>query len=289
MIAIFPEIAGCAASKDVERLAILARKYFAAGSATEVKLNVKAMFKEAGVALNYLPLEYKAAVAAKDSKGRFEVVVAIQDDLLEEEERFTLAHCLGHVLLAVQPSVALGERNTPSFKENESPLVRYEKGYQFGASVADELGSEKLADQFAGALLMPKAMLEKAKEVLVVPEKIANFFGVTEKTLLSRLHDIKAIAADPSNFIEAEGALGYVDSTVEEDFVTNDLNGLKAPDKTPTLSARGKKSYSAKKSSTTKKKNPQKRPSKPSSAKKPTGGMSRIREIARQIDNSVDS
>src|SRR5690606_25567343 len=114
-----------------------------------------------------------------DDMGRFRANVILgPHKRTKAEENFLLAHSLGHFLLHIQPRVAQGEWKTSGFKENESPLARFTSPTPpSSASLERELEGE--ADDFAAALLLPKAMLLRAMEKLANTAKIADFFATT--------------------------------------------------------------------------------------------------------------
>ena len=106
MIAIFPEIAACSASGDLERLGILVRNYFGGDQKFSPSLNMTEVLKSVGIEVQRLPLDSRAALLAKDEKGVFEIIAVLSEGLSPDEERFMLAHMLGHFLLNVQPLIA---------------------------------------------------------------------------------------------------------------------------------------------------------------------------------------
>lgn len=211
MIAIFPEIVAAAAKGDVERLAVLARKYFGAGDAYAPRLDVQALLVYAGVEVEALPLETPGALVAKDERGAFKIVAIVGTHRDEAETRFLLAHMLGHVMLDILPVIARGDWQVSGLREVASPLKRYGQGgvdQMPGQGAGPEARREELADRFAAALIMPLGMVRRAHEKFQDVAKTAAFFGVPRACLERRLVDIGVVLSDPVNFLDAERKLG---------------------------------------------------------------------------------
>src|SRR4051812_5981485 len=112
MIAIFPEIAACAKAGDVERLAILVRRYYGGNQTLAPEPCVETLLEAAGLGVKRLPMATLGALLAKDERGRFTIVALLNEQKEQDEHpatRFLLAHMLGHFLLDIQPLIATGD------------------------------------------------------------------------------------------------------------------------------------------------------------------------------------
>lgn len=207
MIAIFPEIVAASAQGDVERLAVLARRYYGGGDTYAPRPDVRSLLLYAGVDVETLPLGAPGAVIAKDERGTFQIVAIAGEVKDPAEARFLLAHMLGHVLLDVLPVIARGDWQVSGLRETVSPLKRYVQGGLEHRNSVDER-RERLADRFAAALLMPLGMVRRAEATFKDLDKTAHFFGVPRSLLERRLQDIGVLTPAPVNFLDAEGQLG---------------------------------------------------------------------------------
>jgi hypothetical protein len=206
MIAIFPELATCAAGGDVERLAVLARRYFGAGDGRAPRLDVHGLLEDAGLKVRRIAFDPVGALVGRDEGGAFTVAIVVSDRLDPDQERFLLAHALGHYLFDVQPPLSRGEWQASGFREAQCPLRRYVQGMHTGTGGAFD--PEDRADRFAGALLMPLGMVRRAMERLGDVDAAAKVFGVSAPCLRRRLLDIEwAVAPAPANFLDAEQQL----------------------------------------------------------------------------------
>jgi hypothetical protein len=140
MIAIFPEIVQCAASGDVERLAILFRKYYGGKQTAAPRPSLTALLGAAGLSVRHLgdaagragaqatAAAPVGALLAKDERGAFTITAVIQGTEEDAATRFLLAHQLGHYLLDIQPLIASGDWQVSGFREEACPLKRYAAG-----------------------------------------------------------------------------------------------------------------------------------------------------------------
>jgi hypothetical protein len=210
MIAIFPEIITCVAAGDLEELAVLVRRYFGGKQTFAPKPDVAELLRRAGIQIDRLPHDAHASLLAKDSGGKFRIVALIGTDGLDElTERFLLAHLFGHFLLDVQPLIARGDWQVSGYREASCPMQRYVAAATMPA--VDALVAKELrADQFAAAVLLPKALVKRAYDKLQDLDKTAAFFGVSRGLLMRRLGDLGMIATAPGNFLDAEQALGML-------------------------------------------------------------------------------
>ncbi len=202
MIAIFPEIVSCVASGDLERLSVLVRRYFVKADAQKPCVDMRTAISNLGVAIQSLRYPEYGSLLARDDKGQFTVTMVLSETALApQHERFLLAHMLGHYMLHIQPKIAQGEFSISGFKEAVAPWERYATLESTSKLRAAEL-REVEADQFAAALLMPRAMVLKAQAKLQAIDKLAEFFGVDEAVMAARLEQlnapVKAAKADPA-------------------------------------------------------------------------------------------
>ncbi len=297
MIAIFPEIAACSASGDLERLGILVRNYFGSEQKFAPELRMVEVLKNVGIEVQRLPLDSRAALLAKDEKGVFEIIAVLSEGLSVNEERFTLAHLLGHFLINVQPLIARGDWNVSGYREMCCPMKRYGQGSAMTDLSSEDQEIESIADDFAAATLMPKAMVKRAMEKAQDEEKVAAFFGVPMTVLRRRMQQIgvSSEANDPVNFIDAAQQVGKpVDGKLSIK-AQEEAQQLIAPDAIGTVP----KSFAAANySKTNSPANPRSKATivksektdEPSDNPKPPQlikGMDRIRELARQMDKGV--
>jgi Zn-dependent peptidase ImmA (M78 family) len=247
MIAIFPEISNCAAQGDVERLAVLCRQYFGGDETAAPQIDLLRIFQDMGISVGSQNLDSFGAIAVKDERGRFQMALAYQRGLALEEERFLLAHMIGHVLFDLQPRILAGELKVSGLKETVSPLQRYT--VSTGSKTQLELDIEARADAFAAALLLPAGMLKRAVEKLQELDKVARFFKITRLCVERRLETLGILEVHPNNFMEAEANLGHI-QTVQGDVQRKplDLSKLQTP-KTLSQGPRGAASQTYKQTS----------------------------------------
>jgi Zn-dependent peptidase ImmA (M78 family) len=208
MIAIFPEIAAAAAAGDVDRLAILVRRYFCDRETFAPKPDIGRLMINAGMDVKHLPMDTFGALLAKDERGAFTVTAVINERVVDEpQRRFLLAHMLGHFLLEVQPVIARGDWQVSGYREAQCPAKRYAQGSPGGMNEFDAK-REGLADEFAAALLLPRGMVRRAFEQIKDAERTAAFFGVGLAVLTRRLADMGLAPNLPANFLDAERQIG---------------------------------------------------------------------------------
>jgi hypothetical protein len=208
MIAIFPELVTAARAADVERLAVLVRRYFGGTDTFRPQPDVERLVRTAGIRIERLPTGGRGALLAKDERGRFAIVAVVEPGLDAAATRFLLAHLLGHFLLDVQPLIAQGDWQVSGYREPQCPLRRYGAGEPPAPAQALDARREARADAFAAALLMPLGMVKKAYERLREPDKLAQFFGVTPAVAWRRLEALGLVPQEgPVNFLDAERRL----------------------------------------------------------------------------------
>lgn len=224
MLAIFPELHHSAREKNIELLAVQFRRYFGGAEARAPRPNIIAMARRAGLEVDHRTALGRGNLLAKDEHGRFRVVIVLHPDLEALEERFLVAHLIGHYLLEVQPLVAQGDWQVAGFRDHDSPMQRYEQGG--GVLVkGDDEARERRADGFAAALLMPLGMVRHAAAKLGTEARVAQAFGVTDAVVRRRLADIQASLPErPRNFIAAAASIGQRPLSDLEVEATRDRN-----------------------------------------------------------------
>jgi hypothetical protein len=197
-----------ARAADVERLAVLVRRYFGGTDTFRPQPDVERLVRTAGIRIERLPTGGRGALLAKDERGKFAIVAVVEPGLDAATTRFLLAHQLGHFLLDVQPLIAQGDWQVSGYREPQCPLRRYGAGEPPAPAQALDARREARADAFAAALLMPLGMVKKAYERLHEPDKLAQFFGVTPAAALRRLEALGCVPQEgPVNFLDAERRL----------------------------------------------------------------------------------
>ena len=204
MLALFPEISQKAQAGDLESLAVLIRTYFSGDLATKPRIDALATVRSFGIPVGMAPIKYFGAIAVKDDCGDIRASIIIRDQLTKEQQSFVLCHLLGHFVLQIQPRLAKMEWNSSGFKELIEPARRYAFGEGVTGVSAQDFAAEDAADRFAGALLMPGAMLRRAMEKLASPDKVAEVFGVAREVLERRLDDLGS--AHPMESVVRAGA-----------------------------------------------------------------------------------
>lgn len=237
MIAIFPAIAAVAESRDIEELAVVVRKYHAVGRPSAVRLDVEGLVTAVGIPIGTTAMADFGAIACRDVGGRFDVAFMLREQAWGHwEKQFILAHLLGHYLLDVQPQLARGEWRTSGFREAVCPLTRYGQDSDGNRSGGVDQHREELADQFAGALLLPKAMVLRAMERLQDVKIVAEFFGVSIPCLTRRLEILMGAqpTAKATSFAHAERMIGHAEVIADphrESHGDNLVSHLQTPDK----------------------------------------------------------
>jgi len=288
MLALFPEIAACSQTGDLEKLAILIRTYFASQDATKPRLNAQAVIKQFGIPVGMAPIKYFGAIAVKDAGGDIKASMIIRDNLPKEQQSFVLCHLLGHFVMHIQPMLAKTEWNSSGFKEVLDPVRRYAFGEGVAGVSAKDFAAEDLADRFAGALLMPSAMLRRAMEKLQDAEKVAAVFGVTRDIVERRLDDIGD--AHPVEAVLRAGARVATPVDVLNQLADSDQSARDVPpeqlirDVSQPVTSMPRAVAAHSYSDAAQTEQPSKNPAQPSGLK----GMARIRELAKKMDKYGD-
>ena len=187
MIAIFPQLAACAAAKDTEKLAVMVRTQF---GFTNPKFDAAELLKCIGVETEALPLDCSGNLLVRDEKGQFSVIALVPAGLTRDVRQFRLAHLLGHFLLHVQGGIADGNYKGHGFREVICPYARYVSGTAaagFKSIPGDEATAEDLADDFAAAVILPRSLVAAAVAKGADAEGLADFFGCAPELVNRRL------------------------------------------------------------------------------------------------------
>ena len=300
MLALFPEIATTAQSKDIEKLSVLVRSYFAGESATKPKLNALNTIREFGIPVGMAPIKYFGAIAVKDDSGDIRASIIIRDNLKHEQQSFVLCHLLGHFLLQIQPRLAKSEWDNSGFKEIVDPMRRYGFGEGLDGLSARDFATEDLADRFAGSLLMPAAMLHRAMEKLQDVGKVALVFGVSIELVERRLEDLGDSLASSKS--QRSGARVATPIDVLNQLADSEAHGKDVPPEqlirdvsqpvtsVPRAVAAHSYSDAAQSGAQNAQVNASSNQSRIKKEAEPTGlkGMERIRELARRMDKFGD-
>lgn len=208
MIAIFPELVQAARTLDVEKLAVLVRKYFGDSDTFRPAPDVERLVRAVGIRIERINTESRGALLAKDQNGRFAIVALIDPSLDDAASRFLLAHQLGHFLLDIQALIAQGDWQISGYRELQCPQRRYAAGEPPAPAEAIDLRREERADAFAAALLMPAGMVKRAYTRLKTLEKVATLFRVTPAVAKRRFQALGLIQPEaPVSFLDAESRL----------------------------------------------------------------------------------
>lgn len=187
MIAVFPEIIRCIEKNQIERLAILVRTYFGGPESRSPGINLDHLIIHSGLNLIEKKSPYHGALMVSDSKGKLKATVVCAPGLSVPDRRFLLGHLLGHYFLNVQKNLLANHTSSKGFGEDIAPLLRYEKQLY---THHDRQSEEKLADQFAAALIMPSGMFKKAWTVFHSSIKMAEFFQISIAGVQQRSHEL---------------------------------------------------------------------------------------------------
>ena len=289
MIAIFPEIVACVQENDIERLAMLVRRYYGGNSPYKPALDWHDVLDNAGIQVEARAMEERAILCVKDERGSVKVVAFLNNNVeSQRDQNFLMAHLLGHFILHVQAKLVNAEWRTSGLKESMSPMLRYAKGEQRGLPLS--ASNELEADEFAAAILMPKAMIQRAQDKISDFSRLAQFFDVESMVLARRLEDLNGRAEMPANFLVAETQMqerGQAQAKSAPLF-SDQKDKDKAPaNLTPKSFAANTYSDLDKRTATAKSE------ARPASApvddeKKARQSLERIRKLAKRIDQSVD-
>lgn len=196
MIAIFPQLAACAAVKDIEKLAVLVRTQF---GFTNPRIDARELLRCIGVETEALQLDCAGNLLVRDEKGQFSVIALVPDGLTRDVGQFRLAHLLGHFLLHVQSGIAGGTYKGHGFRELVCPYARYLSGTSAAgikATSREEAAAEDLADEFAAAVLLPKSLMEAAVAKGAGTAELSTFFGCSPDLIACRLARLGLVKQD---------------------------------------------------------------------------------------------
>lgn len=201
MFAIFPEILQAVQKGDLETLACLIRKYFAAQEIYSPRLSVEALLTQMGISVQTESGPGLGRIRAFDQKGQYIVILSLNVSIYDSASKnFTLAHLLGYFLLVVLPLMARGDLAAELYQLEGEP-------FDFASAVALQQQKQKPgrrleeADRFAMALLLPQGMVKKAHQRFERQlDPTAKFFRVHPLLLEARLKGLglgtKAVARE---------------------------------------------------------------------------------------------
>ncbi len=313
MIAIFPEVASASFAKQYDKLGILVRQYFGGESQASPQISLTQIIESCGLSLarGVLRKSGAGAILARDKAGRVDVSVILPGAILApEEERFLLAHLLGHWFVHIQPSIARGEWQTSGYNEDLLPSSYFEGRLFSEVCESRTMAIESEANLFALSLLLPKSMIIRAFEKLGNLERVAKFFQTPIHAVEVRLVQLGVLSPVAPDFVTAEKRMSPQTSSVSPTLEGRELINALA-DKMPAERNRTQvpRSFAASSYGTMQKQTdaglspkseqkttkpapvptvkPTKEPTHSLGGDKPVAGLSRIRELARKMDPSV--
>jgi Zn-dependent peptidase ImmA (M78 family) len=313
MIAIFPEVASASFAKQYDKLGILVRQYFGGELQASPQISMVQVIESCGLSLarGVLRKSGAGAILARDKAGRVDVSVILPGASLPiEEERFLLAHLLGHWFVHIQPSIARGEWQTSGYNEDSLPSTYFEGRLFSEVCESKALVLESEANLFAISLLLPKSMIVRAFEKLGSIERIARFFQTPVQAVEVRLQQLGVIWPVTPDFVTAERRLTHqppaANPTLEGRELINALADKMPADRSrsPVPRSFAASSYGTMQKQTDAGLSPKteqkpaphmvvpaskaaKEQTQTASSDKPGAGLSRIRELARKMDPSV--
>ena len=124
-----------------------------------------------GIAVHYLPLEDGISGMLQVEPG-FDAEIYVNENDTQQRQRFTIAHELGHYYERAARGMA-----GANFIDKREP-GKYDL-------------HEFYADEFAGALLMPKDEIDRLQAEQASPAKMATYFGVSLAAMQKRLERLR--------------------------------------------------------------------------------------------------
>lgn len=266
MIAIFPKLAECAEKGNTEKLVCMVRSYFGEDARYAPALNLDDIFQRIGIKIEDMPIQGMGALIGRDRNGTFSLTAVINRRKIQSERqrKFLLGSLLGHFFLFVQADIIKGEFRTSGVQENHCPMDRFVRG-AIGGSEQD-----RMADEFASGILMPRAMVVRASQNFDQLDLMAEFFDVEERVLRKRMELIGCALSrivppksEPSQ--KGKGVARVIRKGREDTSDAIEVEGK-------LLNTEGKKDVAAVTDS---------------KKKSSLEGINRLREIARRMDPSV--
>ncbi len=166
----------------IDKVAGIIRKYIVGNDKTND--NIYEKIKESGVDVFDMKNDLYDGACLWDKKSK-KPIIFLDDSQGEDRKLFTLAHELGHLVLQYkwvpgQKMKTLPEKAvlSVSFRDKDKNVD------------TEELG-ERVINEFAGAFLMPKSLVENLLEGVedknLRIKKVSEWFGVTGKAAKNRL------------------------------------------------------------------------------------------------------
>ncbi|MBI2603654.1 MAG: ImmA/IrrE family metallo-endopeptidase [Deltaproteobacteria bacterium] len=196
MFAIFPELIRAAKAGQIEQLALLVHRYHGSGEPLRLRPEWECLLADVGIALHYDRLERHGALLVKDEKGTPFPAILLPQAMDWVEQKFLLAHLLGHFFLDYQAKIAAGTQRTSGLRELHSPYERYLQARH--DLHARDARTELQADAFAAAFLTPKSWLQELSQKEKEPQRIAEHFNVSIAFLTRRLVKMQTAQRKPN-------------------------------------------------------------------------------------------
>jgi hypothetical protein len=195
MTTIFPELVRCARANEEERLALLAHRYFGSGAPLSTRAEYESMLAKAGILLFYeSDMDGYGAMLVRDERDPASPIFCIKKDLDWMEQKFLIANLLGRFLFDYQVKAISNASKVSDFKEAHSPYQRFlvSKRPRHSQMSMQVTRLEWLADEFAGAFIVPKPWLRIfVEEVEKDPYRIAAHFSISIEFLHARIKHIR--------------------------------------------------------------------------------------------------
>ena len=191
MIAIFPEIINLVLNREVERLAYAVRKYHGIPTPNAPILAFEEMLKNIGIQYGSWQFEDLAGIVAQDRGGSFQVSMCLPQALTDDSQtRYLQAFLLGRFYLDLSPAIASSGELSGGYKVDRQCWQELTIGQIPTQILGTDQGWQD-AHLFAQSILLPKAMVRRAMQVISNDSEVAKFFAVTEQFLQTRMQDFE--------------------------------------------------------------------------------------------------
>ena len=166
----------------IDKVADIIRTYILGSDKTND--NIYEKIKESGVDVFDMKNDLYDGACLWDKKSK-KPIIFLDDRQGEDRKLFTLAHELGHLVLQYKWVPGQKMKKLPGKSVLSVSFRDKDKNVD-----TEELG-ERVINEFAGAFLMPRSLVEKLVEGVedksLKIKKIRDWFGVTEKAAKNRL------------------------------------------------------------------------------------------------------
>ncbi len=194
MFITFPELVRCARAYQEEKLALLAHRYFGSGEPLRTRTQFEDMLVKAGIILCYeTSLDNTGTLMMREERGLKSPIFYVKKDLDWMEQKFLIANLLGRVFFDSHMKRSYAYSKIQGVKEIQSPYERFLQSKRPWSTekLVCAKKVEWLADEFAGAFLLPKAWLRNFVEEEKDPLRIAAYFSVSLDFLHARIKHIR--------------------------------------------------------------------------------------------------